>query len=350
MTLRIIKVLYFMAAINVYTSGVSRQLGRFSVSSLLDSLPVLQPIVQAGSNRCEGLKSYFGITYEQLLQKNTTKFDDISLDHITRNGKVKYNLNNTNNLKKIMRNTRNVIIIIHGYMESSDGLMVNRVAPEFLKKKYVGVFAMDGSNVFSYEYFRTSTYARFLGDKLGDLLSELIKKGVDPSKITLVGHSLGAHIAGVAGNKVKQNTNKLLRRITGLDPAGPCFSNVHLDGRLDKQDAEYVDVLHTNAGLLGLNLPVGHKDFYPNSGMYQPGCFLSTCDHSRAWEFYAESMNNSDNFPARKCENWTAFKNGMCTKNEIAYMGFNSEPGSPGSYFLSTASSSPYGLGASGSG
>lgn len=43
----------------------------------------------------------------------------------------------------------------------------------------------------------------------------------------------------------------------------------------------------------------GHKDFYPNNGMSQPGCILSTCDHSRAWEIYAESINFPNNFPGK---------------------------------------------------
>ena len=37
--------------------------------------------------------------------------------------------------------------------------------------------------------------------------------------------------------------------LLGLDPAGPFFSNK--DSALDKDDAKYVDVIHTNAGGAG---------------------------------------------------------------------------------------------------
>ncbi|CAB0029931.1 unnamed protein product [Trichogramma brassicae] len=42
-----------------------------------------------------------------------------------------------------------------------------------------------------------------------------------------------------------------VKRITGLDPAQPCFKGVHLSLRLDKEDAEFVDVIHTQTGKRG---------------------------------------------------------------------------------------------------
>ena len=86
----------------------------------------------------------------------------------------------------------------------------------------------------------------------------MITGGVNASKITLVGHSLGAHIAGIAGKQVYKRTGQLLSRITALDPAGPCFSNIHVDGKLVKNDANYVDVIHTNGGMLGLKESMGN--------------------------------------------------------------------------------------------
>jgi len=41
---------------------------------------------------------------------------------------------------------------------------------------------------------------------------------------------------------------------------------------LDKSDAKFVDVLHTNMGLKGKISPLGHLDFYANNGCIQPGC------------------------------------------------------------------------------
>ena len=63
----------------------------------------------------------------------------------------------------------------------------------------------------------------------------------------------------------------------GLDPARPQFEGSHADARLDKTDANFVDVIHTNSapflfGGAGYRGQLGHVDFYPNGGEYQPGC------------------------------------------------------------------------------
>ena len=65
--------------------------------------------------------------------------------------------------------------------------------------------------------------------------------------------------------------------LSGLDPAEPHFSKTDPIVRLDPTDADFVDVIHTDAGPflsggLGIFEPVGHVDFYPNGGIEQPGC------------------------------------------------------------------------------
>lgn len=75
-----------------------------------------------------------------------------------------------------------------------------------------------------------------------------------------MGHSLGSHIAGVAGKQVKRLTGRQIGRIMALDPAGPCFGG-HADGRIDRGDADYVEVIHTNSGALGFKEPVGKREY-----------------------------------------------------------------------------------------
>lgn len=88
------------------------------------------------------------------------------------------------------------------------------------------------------------------------------------SDIYLIGHSLGAHLAGVTGKNMKSGK---ISAIYGLDPAGPLFSIDEPDKRIDKGDAEYVEIIHTDRGLQGLSEPMGTADFYPNFGLKQPG-------------------------------------------------------------------------------
>lgn len=64
----------------------------------------------------------------------------------------------------------------------------------------------------------------------------------------------------------------------GLDPAGPGFHSAPDELSLDSQDADFVDVIHTNGGInfrageLGIREGIGDADFYPNGGRQQPAC------------------------------------------------------------------------------
>ncbi|GAB5578806.1 pancreatic lipase-related protein 3 isoform X1 [Prionailurus iriomotensis] len=78
----------------------------------------------------------------------------------------------------------------------------------------------------------------------------------------------------VVGAEVAYLTDVLMR----LDPAGPYFHNTPNEVRLDPSDANFVDVIHTNAVRLlfefgaGTINACGHLDFYPNGGKHMPGC------------------------------------------------------------------------------
>lgn len=52
----------------------------------------------------------------------------------------------------------------------------------------------------------------------------------------------------------------------------PLFATIDDSKKLDKEDAKFVDVIHTNALEKGKLEAVGHVDFYVNGGMSQPGC------------------------------------------------------------------------------
>lgn len=58
---------------------------------------------------------------------------------------------------------------------------------------------------------------------------------------------MGAHIAGYAGEKLAALRKRKLGRITALDPAQPLFQGMPNFVRLDPGDADFVDVIHTDA-------------------------------------------------------------------------------------------------------
>ncbi|XP_070537993.1 pancreatic triacylglycerol lipase-like [Ptychodera flava] len=174
----------------------------------------------------------------------------------------------------------------------------------------------------------------------------------------LVGFSLGAQVAGYAGQRTPG-----LGRITGLDPAQPYFEYKDPLVRLDPSDAEFVDVIHTDGNSVltlgfGLFQPSGHIDFYPNGGKKQPGCatfnntdgqyHLSTgCDHGRAPSYFFESINGDCEFKAYPCDLWDIdydpSKCNYCLQGDCAVMGYEADKsGLRGTFYLETNSASPY--------
>lgn len=137
------------------------------------------------------------------------------------------------------------------------------------------------------------------GPVVGQFVNFLVAHGASLNQIYLSGHSLGGHLVGVAG----KNINGLVNTIISLDPAGPLFSLDEPLRRVDATDGQYVEIIQTNANLLGFGPPIGDADFYPNGGNSQPGCGIDasgSCAHDRAVQFYVESINNP-NFWSRRC-------------------------------------------------
>lgn len=86
--------------------------------------------------------------------------------------------------------------------------------------------------------------------------------GADFDSMYLIGHSLGAQIAGSAGKRlkpVKVNT------IFALDPAGPKFRHRGTEFRIDPSDAKYVESMHTSANF-GFRRPTGSATFIQTTG------------------------------------------------------------------------------------
>ena len=169
--------------------------------------------------------------------------------------------------------------------------------------------------------------------------------------------------------------------------AYPLYMNTGPEGHLDRNDADFVDIIHTDGGRLGFPIPLGHADFYPNGGRRrQPGCnienvvamgvnmllnrysrffssihnntcyyFLSsnigffffvfavTCSHNRAWRFYAESVTNPAGFPASRCPKWRPEMTRInCHWHPEALMGFAASPNRIGMFYLRTNGDPPY--------
>lgn len=118
------------------------------------------------------------------------------------------------------------------------------------------------------------------------ILTEIQAQGFDLAKTHIAGFSFGVLIAGGIGRYWRtQQPSVLIPRITALDPPEfyqkltPVFAVLGVR-KLSINDAKFVDVIHTNAGKFGDALTNGHANFWPNSGVFQPGCSIFNFDVS----------------------------------------------------------------------
>jgi pimeloyl-ACP methyl ester carboxylesterase len=82
------------------------------------------------------------------------------------------------------------------------------------------VILVDWSRGNGFPYSQGTANTQVVGAMTARLVNSLITRySISASSFHIIGHSLGAHIAGYAGERIPN-----LARITGLDPAGKSFS------------------------------------------------------------------------------------------------------------------------------
>lgn len=211
--------------------------------------------------------------------------------------------------------SKSTFIIVHGLLSSGDTDWVRNMTSSLLARNDSNVIVVDwrkGAKYF-FRYHQAVANTEVVGFILTDMVKKLeMHREATETYIHIIGHSLGAHVAGFAG---KFHTKARYQRITGLDPAGPLFENENDIARLSKTDADIVDVIHTDVDGFGYLKPLGHLDFYPNGGEDQPGCHIfqinPACSHSRAHLFFTASVISDRIFGARQCESLA-----QCTKGD----------------------------------
>ncbi|CAL8131410.1 unnamed protein product [Orchesella dallaii] len=196
-------------------------------------------------------------------------------------------------------------------------------------------------------YERAANSVDPVGEYTARLINFLVAQGIATLDNTFfIGHSLGSHI----GNYVNLN---LAGGKLGTIVALPLFGVKPDSERIDPEDAQFVNVIHTSMGTLldgGLAFtePRGHVDFYPNSGKDQPGCpnfDFGACSHSRSYGYLGESIGRPTAFPSCKCDSWEDYDSGRCTCLDQAPMGWETPRTTRGVYYLRTNANSPYGQG-----
>lgn len=197
-------------------------------------------------------------------------------------------------------------------------------------------------------YERSVTHSYYIGKSIGEFFAQLKQKGFPAKNIHAIGHSLGAQILGYAGEEFMNKTGDKIWKITGLDPAGPCFGHSFINEQLRSGLADYVEVYHCNAGGLGTKSVLADIDFFFNdNGEKQPSCnggiipFRSEtnsmkCNHKACLRFWTFTVHRKDAFLAWNCFSYKAFMDGRCAANEVTIAGYWNPGNATGVFYATT--------------
>ncbi|XP_053679191.1 pancreatic lipase-related protein 2-like [Anopheles nili] len=250
-------------------------------------------------------------------------------------------------MRSFYNSSHPVRIIIHGWFNNATSLVIQGIKDAYLDVGSYNVIGVDWGLGAGDSYFRASQYTIAVGLVVADLVNQLVRSNLtDVERLYLVGHSLGAHVAGNAGHSLK---TQQLQVIYGLDPASINFFQDEPDTRLSPDDAAYVEVIHTNTQFSGYPAPLGHVDFYMNYGRKQPGCKTDVCSHGRSTEYFIESLTNATKgFWGVGCNDYSEIKSRTCYNiKQLALMGadYGQKNISAGVYTVETMSEPPYAKG-----
>ncbi|XP_053306313.1 pancreatic triacylglycerol lipase-like [Spea bombifrons] len=229
------------------------------------------------------------------------------------------------------KTSRNSRFIIHGFIDKGEENWLTDMCKTMLQVEDINCFCIDWSGGSRTLYTQAANNIRVVGAEVAYFINLLSTNfGYSPSRVHVIGHSLGAHAAGEVGKRKRG-----IPRITGLDPAEPYFQGTPAEVRLDPSDAAFVDVIHTDAAPmipnlgLGMSQAVGHLDFFPNGGEEMPGCAKNAlsqivdldgiwqgtrdfvaCNHLRSYKYYTDSITTSDGFIGFPASSYSSFQSG----------------------------------------
>ncbi|KAM6145143.1 lipase member I [Phoenicopterus ruber ruber] len=221
-----------------------------------------------------------------------------------------------------LNTSKKIVFVIHGFRPTgSPPAWLGDIKKLLLASEDINLIIVDWNRgATTVNYIIAVENCRKVAEILKNYIDQMLVDGASLDTMYMIGVSLGAHVAGFVGQKY----NGKLGRITGLDPAGPSFTREPPEGRLDRTDAQFVDVIHSDSDVLGFKKPLGTIDFYPNGGMDQPGCpqtlfsglYYFKCDHQRSVFLFLSSLERKCNITTYPCDSYSDYKKGKCVDCE----------------------------------
>ncbi|KFB41920.1 AGAP000687-PA-like protein [Anopheles sinensis] len=240
-----------------------------------------------------------------------------------------------------------IVFLTHGWTDNVNRTWVKQTVADYLRLIGGNICAVDWSPLALVEYNLAARNTPKVGRYLGKFVQSVLKKSFSIEQVTLVGHSMGAHISGIAGAYLGGQVPNII----GLDPAGPGFTKpipVSIDRRLDRTDGRFVQAIHTDKNIIGTTMNLGHQDYYANSGASpQPGCEFPLvnndttksylqfiCSHFKAVEYFRASLDRQNIFEGTACSSYYNFKRNDCSAGTKDDFGLFNNGSASGSLFI----------------
>lgn len=292
-----------------------------------------------------------GLTTDKLLRvdENVPIEEDVTFwctnsDHLDELRQVMVN-DTTQLLQDKLALDKPITFIIHGWLDNANRSWVKLMTDDYITYLDVNVCIVDWHRLANYEYtIAARENIRHVAEHIVALLENIKSVGFHLDNITIVGHSLGAQVAGLVGEAFEGE----ISTIFGLDPAGPLFTHPIVtpsSQRLDPSDAKFVQTIYTTRNMLGGSIDMGHQNFYPNGGAVpQPSCIFPlltngispeslSCSHGEALNYFRLSLNPDNVYMGQECLSDIGTRLSICLGSQRDRMGVYSNR-TPGDFYV----------------
>lgn len=189
--------------------------------------------------------------------------------------------------------SQSTYVITHGFQDNGRSNWIAKMADNLRwQDPNSNIISVDWSSGADTFYSSAVSNTVTVGQSIAEYLVNI---GANSNTTQLIGHSLGAHISGIAADRFDDLTGSAIDTIVGLDAAGPLyeFSNIPLSQRLDATDAQRVIAFHTSS-TLGYDPSLADLDLYVNWDRWlQPGQWTFAGNHSYAHQLYNQLLQGA---------------------------------------------------------